>query len=180
MVTTPLVQGGGDTGTTSPRGTIKVAPMAAAPQAAQDNAAMSGFPSDGVLPEAIKRGSVLPSGARAARLRLAPEPGREGEVGAFALPDDAAPLVLEAVTGRALTIVPGDRFLGVAGYRESTRWVVGDIPAGGLQPGALYWVLAASGVVGALVGDLPRETGHLGQVRYLGAVRDAAGGDQPR
>ena len=56
-------------------------------------------------------------------------------------------------TGRLMAIAPGDIFLGTQGYREETRSVSGSIPAGGLVPGNYYWVLAASGVVGELVGD---------------------------
>jgi hypothetical protein len=101
--------------------------------------------------------------------------GREGDVCVFELASDAAALAIEAVTGRALAIAPGDRFLGTAGYRESTRWVVGKLPEGGLVPGGDYWVLAANGVVGAFVGDSPREKGHLGQVRFLGTMHGEDG-----
>jgi hypothetical protein len=69
-----------------------------------------------------------------------------------------------------MVIAPGDTFLATPGYRESTRWVSGGIPAGGLVPGDHYWVLADCGVVGELVADSPAEKGHLGRVRYLGAV----------
>src|SRR5262249_8031899 len=34
-----------------------------------------------------------------------------------------------------------------------------------------YWVLAQAGIVGDLVGDSPGAKSHLGQARYLGAVR---------
>jgi hypothetical protein len=78
--------------------------------------------------------------------------------------------MVESPTGRLMTIVPGDTFLATPGYRESTRWVSGGIPNGGLVPGDHYWVLADSGVVGELVGDSPTKQGHLGRVRYLGAV----------
>ena len=48
---------------------------------------------------------------------------------------------------------------------------VGGIPAGGLVPGGDYWVLSDSGVVGELVScHSASELGHLGRVRYLGAV----------
>ncbi|HME26745.1 MAG TPA: hypothetical protein VKI44_36375 [Acetobacteraceae bacterium] len=106
---------------------------------------------------------------------LAERNGLEGDVCVFELASDAAALALEAVTGRALVIAPGDRFLATAGYRESTRWVVGNIPDGGLVPGSDYWVLAACGVVGAFVGESPREKGHLGQVRFLGIMRGEDG-----
>jgi hypothetical protein len=74
-----------------------------------------------------------------------------------------------------MMLAPGDVFLGTAGYRESTRWVVGGIPDGGLVPGINYWVLAESGVVGDLIGDSPRAKSHLGQVKYLGIVSDEDG-----
>jgi hypothetical protein len=44
------------------------------------------------------------------------------------------------------------------------------MPAGGLVPGDLYWVLAASGVVGELVGGSPLDEAYVARVRYLGAV----------
>jgi hypothetical protein len=69
-----------------------------------------------------------------------------------------------------MAVAPGDIFLATAGYRESTRWVSGGIPAGGLIPGDDYWVLAESGVVGELIGDPPLETRHLARVQYLGAM----------
>jgi hypothetical protein len=96
----------------------------------------------------------------------------EGDVCAFALPPDASPLIVEACSGRAMTLAPGDVFLGTPAHRESTRWVVGEIPVGGLVPGRMYWMLADSGLMGALIGDSPREKIHLGQVKYLGAVAD--------
>jgi hypothetical protein len=96
--------------------------------------------------------------------------GLEGFVCLFELADEAAPIVLESVSGRAMALAPGDFFLGTPGYRESTRWVVGCVPSGGLRPGGSYWVLADSGVVGDLIGDSPLEKGHLAQVTYRGAV----------
>ncbi len=74
-----------------------------------------------------------------------------------------------------MTIAPGDVFLGTPGHRESTRWVVGSVPEGGLLPGNEYWVLADCGAVGAFIGDSPREKGHLGRVTFLGIAQDAAG-----
>jgi len=78
--------------------------------------------------------------------------------------------VLESVSGRAMTVVPGDFFLATPGHRESTRWVVGCVPSGGLLPGSNYWVLAESGVIGDLIGDSPLAKHHLGQVVYHGVV----------
>jgi hypothetical protein len=123
----------------------------------------------------VKRTSVLRRLPTRRKVRCAEVCGREGDVCAFELPAEALPIAVEAVTGRAMMLAPGDVFLGTAGYRESTRWVVGGIPDGGLIPGINYWVLAESGVVGDLIGDSPREKSHLGQVKYLGSVSDEDG-----
>jgi hypothetical protein len=96
----------------------------------------------------------------------------EGDVCAFELGQDSTPIVIEAVGGRSMVVIPGDVFLAVPGYRESTRWVVGGVPTGGLVPGDDYWVLSDSGVVGELIADTALEKGHLGQARYLGAVHN--------
>jgi hypothetical protein len=129
----------------------------------------------GVFAADLKRTSVLRRVPRIEAIRPRRRPGREGDVCAFQLAHDAAPLVLEAPSGRGMTVVPGDVFLATPGHRESTRWVVGGIPKAGLAPGRDYWVIAESGVVGALIGDSPREKGHLGQVKYMGAVCDERG-----
>jgi hypothetical protein len=71
-----------------------------------------------------------------------------------------------------MTLVGGDLLVGAPAYRESTRWVVGSIPPDGLLPGGEYWILADSGIVGRLLGDSPREKGHLARVQFLGTVRD--------
>ncbi len=97
--------------------------------------------------------------------------GLEGDVCAFELPAEALPIVVEEVSGRSLMLAPGDIFLATPGYRESTRWVVGGIPIGGLVPDEKYWVLAQAGIIGNFLGDSPGSKGHLGEVRYLGAVR---------
>ncbi len=89
--------------------------------------------------------------------------------------DDSTPLVVEATSGRAMIIAPGDFFLATAGYRESTRWVVGSVPPGGLLPGHKYWVLSESGAIGDLIGDSPLAKHHLGQVKYHGAAVDDDG-----
>ncbi len=102
-------------------------------------------------------------------------PGPEGCVAAFEFPLEAPPIVVEAPSGRAMTLAPGDIFLATPGHRESTRWVVGRVPEQGLLPGSEYWVLAESGVVGELIGDSSLEKGHLGRVRYLGAVLGEGG-----
>jgi hypothetical protein len=123
----------------------------------------------------MKRGSALRRMPASQMISFAERNGLEGDVCVFELPPAAPPIVIESVTGRALTLAPGDRFLGTAGYRESTRWVVGSIPEGGLVPGNDYWVLADCGVVGELLGDSPREKNHLGQVRFLGTMRGESG-----
>ena len=102
-------------------------------------------------------------------------PGSEGDVCAFQLAHDGAPFVVEAVSCRSMIVAPGDVFLATPGYREFTRWVAGEIPAGGLVPGRRYWVLAPSGVVGDLVSDFPLSNGHLAEVAFLGVVTGAGG-----
>lgn len=128
-----------------------------------------------VLSGDIKRTSALRRVPEGCAVRVVERCGLEGDVCAFALASGAAPLSAEAVTGRAMTIAPGDMFLGTPGHRESTRWVVGSVPEGGLVPGEEYWLLADCGAVGAFIGDSPREKGHLGRVRFLGTVQDADG-----
>ncbi len=123
----------------------------------------------------MKRGSALRRVPASQPMRLVESKGGEGDICVFELLPEAAAITIEDSTGRALLIAPGDRFLGTAGYRESTRWVVGDMPSGGLVPGSDYWVLADCGVVGTLVGDSLREKGHLGQVRFLGTMQDTSG-----
>jgi hypothetical protein len=118
----------------------------------------------------LKRTSALRRLPALKKVRYAKARGHEGDVCAFELAPEASPIAVEAVTGRAMMLAPGDIFLGTAGYRESTRWVVGGVPDGGLVPGRNYWVLAESGVVGDLVGNSPRAKSHLGQVKYLGIV----------
>jgi hypothetical protein len=118
----------------------------------------------------LKRTSVLRRLPALKKVRCAEAHGHEGDVCAFELAAEASPIAVEAVTGRAMMLAPGDVFLGTTGYRESTRWVVGRVPDGGLVPGSKYWVLSEGGVVGDLVGDSPRAKSHLGQVKYLGIV----------
>lgn len=135
----------------------------------------SALPAAIELPADIKCGSVIRRVPAGAGWRCVPRHGLEGDVCAFSLPRDAADVTIEATTGRAMTLAPGDMFLGTPGYRESTRWVVGSIPEAGLEPGSDYWVLADCGIVGTLLGDSPREKGHLAQVRFLGVVQDENG-----
>src|ERR1700761_8915026 len=123
----------------------------------------------------LKRTSVLRRLPALKKVRCAEARGHEGDVCAFELAAEASPIAVEAVTGRAMMLAPGDVFLGTTGYRESTRWVVGGVPDGGLVPGSSYWVLSESGIVGDLIGDSPRAKSHLGQARYLGLVHDEDG-----
>jgi hypothetical protein len=129
----------------------------------------------GTLTANVKRTSVLRRVPPSRMLHYAPAFALEGDVCAFELAPDASPILVEAVSGRAMTLARGDVFLGAPGYRESTRWVVGGIPDGGLVPGDNYWVLADSGIVGDLAGDSPLEKTHLEQAKYLGTVRDDDG-----
>ncbi len=124
----------------------------------------------GSLPANVKRTSALRRVPPLEAIRFRPECGGEGDVCAFELPRDTFPITVEAPSGRAMTIAPGDAFLATPGYRESRRWAVGSVPASGLVPGNDYWVLSDSGVVGELISYSALEMGHLGRVRYLGAV----------
>jgi len=124
----------------------------------------------GSLPGNVKRTSVLRRVPLLEAVRFRSKHGSEGDVCTFELARDAFPITVESPAGRTMEVVPGETFLATPGYRESTRWVSGNVPAGGLIPGDDYWMLAESGVVGELIGDSPMENGHLGRVRYLGAV----------
>jgi hypothetical protein len=124
----------------------------------------------GSLPATVKRSSALRRVPALEAIRFRSQCGGEGDVCAFELAHDGFPITVESPTGRMMTIAPGDTFLATPGYRESTRWISGNIPAGGVVPGGDYWVLAECGIVGELIGDPALETGHLGRVRYLGAV----------
>ena len=118
----------------------------------------------------VKRTSVLRRVPFLETIRLRSECGNEGDVCAFELAPDAVPITVESPAGRAMAIAPGDTFLATPGHRESTRWVDGTVPAGGLIPGSDYCVLADSGVVGELAGFSPFERTHPARVRYLGTV----------
>jgi hypothetical protein len=124
----------------------------------------------GSLLAAIKRTSVLRRLPPLENIRLEPECGHEGDICAFALPDDVNPITVEAASGRMMVIAPGDTFLATPGHRQSRRWAVGSVPDSGLSPGNDYWVLCESGVVGELISRSDSEMGHLGRVRYLGVV----------
>jgi hypothetical protein len=127
------------------------------------------------FPVDIKRTSALRRVPPLDVIRLRSVRGSEGDVCAFELPRDAAPITVESPTGRLMTIAPGDAFLATPGYRAARRLVVGRIPHGGLVPGNSYWVLSESGVVGELISHppisaRPLELQHLGSVRYVGAL----------
>jgi hypothetical protein len=119
----------------------------------------------------LKRASVLRRVGPVESLQHHPVAGREGHVCAFQLTQDD-PITIEAESGRPMVIAPGDVFLGTPGHRDSTRWVVGGPPADGLIPDRTYWVLADCGIVGELVGDSPIAKPYLGEVKYLGTLRD--------
>jgi hypothetical protein len=123
-----------------------------------------------ILAADIKRTSVLRRLPTLGRLHYREAPGDEGSVCAFQLVSDASPIIVEAVSGRAMALVPRDVFLATPGHRESTRWVVGGIPKRGLSPRKNYWILSESGVVGNLVAGTPLTKSHLGRVKYLGVV----------
>jgi hypothetical protein len=125
---------------------------------------------DGSLPAKVKRASALRRVPPLEAIRFRSECGREGDICAFELPHHSSPIVVESVTGRRMTIAPGDVFLATPGYREARLSTVGGIPPGGLLPGNIYWVLSDSGVVGELISYSPLDTGYLGRVRYLGVV----------
>lgn len=130
----------------------------------------------GSLPADVKRTSVLRRLPPLEQIRVHAERADEGDVCVFELPLDGFPLTVEAPTGRVMAIVPGDVFLATPGHRQSTKWVDGKIPAGGLVPGEHYWVLADCGLIGELVGNSPSEKGYLGRVKYLGRVCGEDGG----
>jgi hypothetical protein len=119
---------------------------------------------------ALKRTSTLRRVPPLEALQYRPVLASEGDVCAFELPRGASPITVESPAGRMMAIAPGEAFLATPGYREARQWAVGSIPAGGLVPGNDYWVLSDSGVVGELISYSFLEMGHLGRVRYLGAV----------
>jgi hypothetical protein len=125
----------------------------------------------GSLPADVKRTSSLRRLPPLDEIRLRRKRAGEGDVCAFELPSESAPITVESSAGRMMAIAPGDTFLGTPGWLQTRRMAVGGIPAGGLVPGDDYCVLSYSGVVGELVScHKPSELGHLGRVRYLGVV----------
>jgi hypothetical protein len=126
------------------------------------------------LPANTKRTSVLRRVPTFSSNRYVALPGLEGRVCAFRVAPRCRPLLVEAPSGRTMTLVGGDVFLGTPGYRLTSR-LAGRIPRGGLVPGNTYWLLAESGVVGDLVGDTPHAETFLGQAKYLGTIADDDG-----
>ena len=122
------------------------------------------------LPSGYKQLSALRRIEQFDRLSWQAVPGVEGCVGVFRFPPDAEPVILEAVTGRSMTIIGNDIFLATPGHRESVRWTVGGVPASGLLPGQDYWILSESGVVGQLFDQSKEFKSYLGKAQYLGAV----------
>jgi hypothetical protein len=122
------------------------------------------------LPAKVKCTSALRRVEFSGKLRYVEVAGLEGYVCAFKLARDSATVTVEAVTGRAMQLVPGDIFLGTPGNRESNRILVGGVPKRGLVPGKTYWVLAECGAIGELISGTPRADSFLAQAKYLGAV----------
>ncbi len=131
---------------------------------------MTHAPPGGILPVGCKQLSVLRRMGDLGGARWVANPGDEGMAGVFRLSQVATPVMVEATSGRTMTLVPGDLFLASPGNREPVRWVTGGVPEGGLVPGDDYCLLAESGVVGKLLADSPSVSGGLAQVTYLGAV----------
>jgi hypothetical protein len=130
----------------------------------------------GSLPANVKRVSALRRVPPLEAIRFRSACGGEGDVCAFELPRDASSIVVESPAGRLMTIAPGDAFLATPGWLQTRRMAVGGIPDGGLVPGGDYWVLSYSGVVGELIScHSASELGHLGRVRFLGAVYGDSG-----
>lgn len=124
----------------------------------------------------FKCGSVLRRIGAVSKHRHHAVPGLEGNVCAFEL-IHSSPITLEAISGRPMIVTPGEVFLGTPGYRDSTRWLVGGPPPGGLVPDEAYWALTDCGIVGELAGDSPLAKPYLGRVKYLGTLRQKDGQD---
>src|SRR5262245_26187288 len=107
------------------------------------------------LPATVKTTSALRRIPLSGPLRHVRVPGLEGHACVFQLSRASPPIVVEAVSGRSMKLLPGDLFLGTPGSRESNRILVGGVPKRGLVPGKTYWVLAECGAVGQLVSGTP-------------------------
>jgi hypothetical protein len=123
----------------------------------------------------VKITSALRRVALEAPLYRVEAPAVEGDVCAFQLAATSQPVLAETVTGRMQTLVPGDVFLGTPGSRESNIVLVGGVPKNGLTPGAAYWLISESGVVGELITRTRLANRFIGEVIYLGKVADAGG-----
>jgi hypothetical protein len=130
---------------------------------------------EGTLPETYKTLSVLRRVGDLGRARWRATPGIEGAIGVFQMDAEATPIIVEAVSGRSMALVPGDIFLATPGHRESVHWTVGGVPEGGLIPGEAYWILAESGVIGSLIEASAATKDYLGRATYLGAVVSGLG-----
>src|SRR5262245_48468463 len=124
----------------------------------------------GKLPADVKKTSALRRIPPLSALHYVKAPAKEGHICAFRLATESSPIVVEDTFGRAMTLVPGDLFLGTPGYRRSTRLVVGGTPKRGLIPGGKYWVISECGAVGNLIAGVPITKTFVSQARYLGAV----------
>src|SRR5262245_24202378 len=124
----------------------------------------------GVLPPNVKLTSVLRRVLLPRASYYVKTHALEGDVCAFQLASTSSPIMLEAISGRLQTLLPGDVFLATPGHRESNIVLVGGVPNGGLVPGKVYWVISYSGVVGELNTGTPLANRFLGQATYLGAV----------
>jgi hypothetical protein len=127
------------------------------------------------LPANVKATSVLRRLPLQGPLRCVEIPGVEGNACAFRLASTSAPILVEAVSGRMQTLVPGDVFLGTPGNRESNIVLVGGVPEGGLTPAKTYWVISESGVVGELTTGTRLAKRFLGEAMYLGTIVDDGG-----
>jgi hypothetical protein len=130
---------------------------------------------EGTLADDYKQLSVLRRVGELGRARWLATPGDEGNVGVFRFAEETTPVVVEAVSGRSMALVPGDIFLATPGHRESVHWTVGGVPDGGLLPGEDYWILAESGVIGSLVEASSVTKDYLGRAKYLGTVIGESG-----
>jgi hypothetical protein len=119
----------------------------------------------------VKRTSALRRIPLPGKLRYVRTHGFEGDVCAFELArSQSSPIMVEDTFGRAMSLLPGDVFLGTPGHRESNRILVGGVPKRGLAPGGLYWVLSDCGIVGELTSATGRARSFLARAKYLGTI----------
>jgi hypothetical protein len=114
----------------------------------------------------IKRTSVLRRVPNLAGAQWSATRGYEGDVCVFSLEKDRGPITLENEHGRIMTAIAGDMVLATPGFRQPRREAFGSVPDGGLEPGAAYWALSKSGVIGEHV--KPEQPGDL---IYRGTVQ---------